>query len=244
MPTATPTPAPQQVSGFVGTSGTRLTLNGSTYRFTGLDVYNANSRWNCSYDMVRNDALDRALQDMGPGNEAIRAWFFQRLATTNGQRDWTAFDHTLSVAKAHGVRVIVTLADHWGACEDTGIKTEGWYASGYRTTVSDVVTYRDFVAQVVNRYRNDPTVLMWQMVNEAEVKNTNGACGSMSTLRSFAQDIGGLIKSIDSNHIVSLGTMGGGQCGTAGARLQGAPCHQRGRRLRGPRLLGQRAHAR
>ena len=44
----------------------------------------------------------QALTDIGEGKEAIRAWFFQSLATTNGERDWPAFDHTLAVARAHG----------------------------------------------------------------------------------------------------------------------------------------------
>jgi hypothetical protein len=39
-------------------------------------------------------------------------------------------------------------------------------------------------------------------------------------LRSFAADVSDLIKSIDPNHLVSLGTMGGGQCGAQGAEYQ------------------------
>ena len=74
------------------------------------------------------------------------------------------------------------------------------------------LTYRDFVAQIVARYRDDPTILAWQPVNEPEVCGTNGA----EVLRSFTSDITSLIKRIDPNHLVSLGAIGSGQCGTAG----------------------------
>jgi mannan endo-1,4-beta-mannosidase len=85
--------------GFVTRSGTQLYLDGRPYRFTGLNVYNANSTGSCWYAMSTGPILDDSLASMGAGNEAIRAWFFQSLATTNGRRDWSAFDHTLAVAR-------------------------------------------------------------------------------------------------------------------------------------------------
>ena len=62
----------------------------------------------------------------------LRAWFFQQLATTDGQRDWTAFDRTLATARAHGYRVVATLIDQWGNCgaangQGYGYKDAAWY---------------------------------------------------------------------------------------------------------------------
>ena len=80
------------------------------------------------------------------------------------------------------------------------------------------MSYRDFVAEIVNRYRDDPTILAWQLVNEPEV----GDCSVVpeptahDLLKSFAADVSGLIKSIDPHHLVSLGTLGTGQCGAQG----------------------------
>ncbi len=219
---APPAPAPNPpVSGFVVRNGTGLTVNGAPYRFTGFNVYNANSRSNCWYPMT-NGRFGQTLDQIGSGQEAVRVWFFQRLATTNGARDWAAFDATLAAARARGVRVVVTLADHWGACEFNGTKTEGWYSSGYKTSVTsgETTTYREFVREVVSRYRGDPTVLMWQLVNEAETPRAGGGCAGRDVLRNFAADMGSLVKSIDANHLLSLGTIGSGQCGAAGADYQ------------------------
>jgi mannan endo-1,4-beta-mannosidase len=211
--------------GFVTRDGTRLLLNGQPYRVSGLNIYNANSNGLCWYAM-NGTILDDSLAAIGPGKNAFRAWFFQQLATTNVTRDWTAFDRTLATARARGLKVIATLIDQWGNCGSSvaagGYKNTDWYRSGYRDPdPAGIVSYRDWVAEVVDRYKDDPTILAWQLVNEPEVLPENGAdCATVPEseaarlLKAFAEDISGLIKSIDPNHLVSLGTLGSGQCGT------------------------------
>lgn len=225
-PTPVPTVAPSPM-GFVTRSATQLFVGTQPYRFTGLNIYNANSRNNCWYSLGNNDdQLAASLSAIGGGQEVFRAWFFQAEATTNGTRDWAAFDHTLAVARAAGERVIPVLANQWGDCEDqpAGVyKTDDWYASGYKTVVrSGTVPYRDWVKEVATRYRNDPTILAWELMNEPEnkVSYPDGACGSADTLRAWASDVSGLIKSVDANHLVSLGIIGSGQCGARGTEYQ------------------------
>ena len=207
-------------------SGATLELNGQNYRFTGVNIYNANSNGWCNEAMggtVLDDSLTAISSSAGG---VFRAWFFQQLATTNGIRDWTAFDRTLAAARRHGFRVIVTLIDQWGDCGAStspgyGYKSEAWYRTGYREQVDPLgtMTYRDWVADVVSRYASDPSVLAWQLVNEAEVKAADGTCavGAAQILKDFAADVSGLIKSIERNHLVSLGTIGSGQCGAQGS---------------------------
>jgi mannan endo-1,4-beta-mannosidase len=210
-----PTPLP---AGFVGRSGTDLILAGRPFTFTGFNIYQANSRSNCSYTMGSGSSLNAALSGAGAG--VFRSWFFQSLATTNGQRDWSAFDHTLAVARAHGVKVIVTLSNQWGSCEGSGYKWASWYTGGYKTQVlpGSTVPYRQWVQEIVSRYKDDPTIAMWQLMNEAEVKLDNtSTCAPATDLYNFAADVSGVIKSIDPNHLVSLGTMGAGQCGSQGS---------------------------
>jgi endo-1,4-beta-mannosidase len=204
-------------------------VNGTPYQFRGLNIYNANSNGStCWYAMNSGTTLRDSLAAIGAGANAFRAWFFQNEATTNGVRDWSGFDHTLAAARAAGVRVIPVLINQWGQCEGhlsyaSGYKTEAWYQSGYKTDPTSpqmARTYRQWVAEVVARYKDDPTILAWQMVNEAEDKAAyGGACSATAaaSLQSFAADIAGLIKSIDRNHLVSIGTIGSGQCGSSGS---------------------------
>ena len=131
----TPPPAP---AGFVARSGAQLLLNGAPYRFTRPQHLQRQQRRQL---LVHAGLRHRARQlagRIGTGKEAFRAWFFQYEATRNGARDWSAFDHTLAVARARGVRVVATLVNQWGQCEGwgayaDGYKTESWYGGGYKT---------------------------------------------------------------------------------------------------------------
>jgi probable HAF family extracellular repeat protein len=224
----TPAPATAVPSGFVSRQGTELTLDGNPYRFAGLNIFNANSDGWCGAQMNQGPALDDALTAIGPGVEVIRSWFFQPLAIDKGTRlrDWSAFDHTLQVAAAHGKKVIVTLTDQWGECgtdvAGNGYKEADWYVTGYQQVQPGMlVSYRDWVAEVVDRYKNDPRIAFWQLINEAEVTPCPpGDLQPFQTLRDWATDVSGLVKSIDPDHLVSLGTIGSGQCGADGLRYQ------------------------
>ena len=209
-------------SGFVTRSGTQLLLDGEPYRFAGINIYNANSDGWCGYEMRSPGRLGALLDELHPGSNAIRAWFVQPLSLNAGltERDWSAFDNTLAEARARGLKVIVTLSNHWGECGNkvaTAVKSPDWYRTGYTNVeLGHLTSYRDYVAEVVTHYLDDPTILMWQLMNEAETKDlVTGNCepGGHLVLRDFAAYMSGVIKSIDPNHLVSLGTMGGKQCG-------------------------------
>jgi mannan endo-1,4-beta-mannosidase len=220
-------------AGFITRDGTQLILDGQPFRFTGVDIYNANSDGWCGAQMNTGSTLDDALTAIGPGKRVFRAWFFQPLATTKDaspHRDWSGFDHTLQVAADHGMKVIVTLTDQWGECgtnvAGNGYKTADWYTTGYEQIQPGMLeSYRDWVHDVVTRYRDDPTVAFWQLINEAETDTFQGA-GCLDSVQSYqvihdwAADVSGMVKAIDPDHLVSLGTIGSGQCGTDGPRYQ------------------------
>ncbi len=228
--TAAPTPAPVDVSSFVTRSGGQLLEGGSTFRFHGLNLYNINGDGDCGY-WIPN--LNTELDAIGSSANVVRGWFFQYLATNHatGARDWTKMDATLATLRAHGIRVIATLADQWGACEAAAPRsqlTQAWYQSGYKTVPYDADvsnSYREWVAEIVTRYRNDPTILAWQLMNEATaVSDASGSCpnqdAAAAALQGWAADMAGLVKSIDPNHLLSIGTSGSTQCGTTGSRYQ------------------------
>jgi mannan endo-1,4-beta-mannosidase len=216
---------------FVTRDGSRLMLGGSTFRFTGMNVWNAAAGAAGNRYCGDPTDLNQAAPAFGSGVQVVRVWFFQRLATTpDGRRDWSAFDATLKAAREKGLRVVAVLGNQWADCEGydsaaAGYKNEAWYSGGYRAVrpAGLPATYRDWVREIVTRYRNDPTVMLWQMVNEPEdAESQQGTCGSNAAkdLRSFASDVGGLIKHLDHHHLVSVGTAGSGQCGTSRSEYQ------------------------
>ncbi len=63
-----------------------------------------------------------------------------------------------------------------------------------------------------------PATRFWQIGNELAIDSPSGCDGSTEAagaqaLRAFADDIATEIKQVDPNHLVSLGTIGTGQCG-------------------------------
>src|SRR4029077_1080934 len=210
IPPAAPVPA----TGFVQRRGSQLLLDGRPFRFDGLNIFDANATSGAQARGANGVSLDQTLNAIGPGQEVFRAWFFQPLVTINRQRDWTPFDHTLAIARAHGARVIFVLADQWGHCDGEAARPLAWYQAGYRTQVDpgSLVPYRQWVAQAVARYADSPTVAFWQLVNEGEARNPDGSCSealAAQALRAFADDVGGLIRSIDHHHLIGLGTIPG-----------------------------------
>jgi endo-1,4-beta-mannosidase len=84
-------------------------------------------------------------------------------------------------------------------------------------------SYRRWVGEVVARYKDNPTILAWQLVNEAEAKTYyGGPCSNTaaSALQAFTTDMAAFVKRIDSNHLLSLGTIGSGQCGAEGGEYK------------------------
>ena len=193
------------------------------FRFTGLNIYNAANTQGCWYRLGNSSTLGSALDAIGPGQQVFRTWFYQPLAMVNGARDWSGFDEALATARSRDERVIVTLADQWGDCDAPSrtYKSESWYRTGYRSQVGSgaLLPYRAWVAEVVSRYRDNPMILFWQLMNEAEdAVSLYGRCSPTAsrTLKRFVQDMARLVKSIDANHLLSVGTTGTQRCGTMG----------------------------
>lgn len=204
---------PSQSSGFVERSGTSLTLNGQPYRFVGINIYMAASGGtpeSCGGELYPNVGVP--LSQL-PNGVVIRFWAFQDFFVSNGVFNWSNFDQVLAFAAAHDDKVIPVLANEHDYC-DGPTKDLAWYQSGYKTTIEpgEIVPYMQYVKDVVNRYADNPTIAMWEMVNEGEAVNSNGGCNepaALAALLSFSNNVGGVIHTLDPNHLVSLGVLAG-----------------------------------
>lgn len=76
--------------------------------------------------------------------------------------------------------------------------------------------YRDYISALVNRtnavtglrYKDDPTILSWQLANEPRPGSGRTAAQNMPTFLGWVSDTADFIKSIDPHHLVSIGTEG------------------------------------
>lgn len=198
-----------------------LTLNGSVYQFTGVNGFELSTYWpvNIGCGSQQND-LDGFFSTLRP-NDVVRFWAFEQLGTNKntGAIDFTGIDRVVAAAERTHQRLIISLGNQWADCDGSpnGLqKDQAWYDGGYRTTrpPGEPVAYRDWVSMVVDRYKASPAVGMWEPLNEPEA-----GCApkyGAQILRAFFDDIGGLIKAHDPQHLVESGVIGGNQCSLAG----------------------------
>ena len=222
-------------AGFVQRAGPNLTLDGKgAFRFVGYSNYQLTSvagQYTCGR-ALDNTTLDLLLaQAKSAGATVVRTWFFQSYYGGAGN-SYSPFDRLLTRAAKKGLKVVPVLVNHYPDCEPSGgqRKDEGFYDLGYKQAGWGYPrSLKDYARAVATKYRANATIAFWQIANEAETES-NGACAtgvesnghqrSANVLRRFADDMGATLKAADPNHLVSLGTIGTGQCGAAGAEYR------------------------
>ena len=211
---------------FVKAQGRNLELGGEPFIFRGVNIWGAasdQSVFDCGAEDPDQAAyLDRTLRRLSAlGVNSVRFFAFQSYAA--GGTDLTAIRRVIDAARSYNIRVILVLGNQFADCDYypsyaknlSFAKSTDWYQTGYKAPNSGyALSYRDYVRMIVSAFKDDPAVLVWQLMNEAQVSDLSDADGAI--LRDFVTDVSGLIKSIDPNHLVSVGTQGTGQPGTQG----------------------------
>lgn len=223
------------INGYVSAKGTQLYLNGQLFQFTGINAFNIGTdpgvNAGCGGPEKNLDTLFSRLRP----NSVVRMWAFQGSITTNVKTkeiDWTGLDRVVDAAQKDGIKLDLVLGNQSGTCDDGHWKDLSWYEGGYKQAFNDLgngltpLSYLDYVKLIVSRYKDSTAIAFWEPINEpqaSDCQNAKGdACYTKQTcnepaakiaLRSFFDNIGGTIKSIDPNHLVESGVIGSGQCG-------------------------------
>ncbi len=211
---------------FVTTDGTALRLGDAAWRAVGVNFWDmdaarvvAGDVAGCYYQHTDLDAyFDTSFRRIAAETQAtaVRTFAFMPFYTGGGNDpDWSSTDKLLHYARAHNVRVVPVLGTQAGICGDV-FKSPSWYhctpaqpadcTPGYRAPGPWGTSYREYVVAVAARYKDDPTIAFWQLMNEAYV-----AGNDPTALADFASDMVRAIREEagDANHLVSLGTVGG-----------------------------------
>ncbi len=233
-------------SGDIGSSGGHLVLDGQPYRFLGVNAYELATDWGANAGcgaMVGEEQLNAFFASLRP-NSLVRIWAFQGSMATNvktHQLDWGPLDRVFTAAAAHGQRLIVSLTDQGGTCDNDHWQDLSWYDGGFMDVVNapsntdgkglTPLSYWDYLQAIVTHFRSSPALGMWEPISEPEASTCPSqyeprACAGHQTcpnesvaaraLRHFFDVIGAEIHALDPAHLVEDGMIGGGQCGTAG----------------------------
>ncbi|KAG9025511.1 hypothetical protein FS837_004913 [Tulasnella sp. UAMH 9824] len=219
------------LASFVRTSGQKFTLDGSTFTVVGTNAY-----WLAQKTPTQAD-LDKAFADIAAtGATTVRTWGFNEVTSPSGTyyQSWSGstptinygadglqkFDQVIASAKSHGLKLIVALTNNWQDYGGMDVYVKQIANSDnhdYFYTNSNVVqAFKNYIAVWVNRYKNEPTILAWELANEprchGNTGTTSGTC-TTSTITQWVQNIGSYIKGLDSCHLVSIGDEGMGLTG-------------------------------
>lgn len=215
---------------FVQRDGTRLTLGGKTFRYSGpniewlgLEAYGPldpmGPRYPSHFEV--DDAMDTARM---MGARVIRSQTMGDSVGCDlciepkvGQFNPEAFkhlDYALKAAHDRGLRLIVTLAGDCANCVLGGyseyLKDRG--AASYKEFFTDPVVIARFekhIAMLLNHrnsltgvdYKDDPTILAWENCNACGIFVALSGGSNLAPYVSWVDTIGSYIKSIDKKHL-------------------------------------------
>nr|WP_237421961.1 cellulase family glycosylhydrolase [Gordonia sp. SID5947] len=215
-------------SGRVTTTPTGLQLDGHDWWPTGFNAYQLGTDWSVNRGCGAEVDLDKYFAALPP-RALTRISLFAMFAVdkTSGLVDYGPLDAVFAAAARHGQMILPVLTGSTGACEDGRFKDRSWYADGWRTKKSSGgMTFAEWMTTAVNRWKGRPTVAGWELVGEPEASIcSDRGCdwqarecpgGGAAVLRTFFDEAGEQLRSIDPARPIFAGLIGGDQCGTEG----------------------------
>jgi len=122
----------------------------------------------------------------------------------------------VSGCSAHGIRLIIPLTNNWSDYGGMDVYAAQLLGSGqfhdvFYTNPTIIAVFKTYVQTIVTRYANEPTIMAWELANEPKCGGSNTAASptcNMTTITTWATQISTFIKSLDSNHLVTIGDEG------------------------------------
>jgi mannan endo-1,4-beta-mannosidase len=144
-------------------------------------------------------------------------------AYNEGPDGLVRLDYALAKARAEGLRLLLVLTNNWKDFGGMNQYLEWFDLAHHHQFYTDPrarQAYKDWVSHLVHRvntitkvaYKDDPTIFAWELANEPRCRNYGPYdraqdCQS-AVVTSWAGEMSAYIKSIDPNHLVSVGDEG------------------------------------
>lgn len=225
-PTSAPSPTPAAAFVAVDKANARFVLAGKPFYFAGTNAYYLMQSAAYGQTQQTLDALDAA---KACGYRVIRTWGYSDggpsgdpsvLQTSPGVYQasaWKGMDFVLAEAAKRGLHLIVTLTNNWddyggmnqyvkwaGLSSHDQFYTDPGVKQLFKNYMRDFVTHTSSITGIA--YKDDPTIMSWELANEAECKSDFDAL--QGTLVAWYSEMSAYLKSIDPKHLVSTGEEG------------------------------------
>lgn len=215
-----------QPAGIVYRNGTHFYVDGGVYYFAGANSYDL-------FTMETADLDTRFAEMASDGVKVVRTWGwnhedwhgFEKQEGVYDENQFMLFDYVMEAARRNGIRIVIVLTGYWEAYGgiDQRLEWEG-LSSGNHASRSVFFKhngckqqYKNYAAHFINRinsisgmpYKEDPVLFAWQLCNEPRYQDaTPNENSTGTTFRAWVDEMGAYIKSLDPNHMVSLGIEG------------------------------------
>eukprot|EP01023_Acetabularia_acetabulum_P005661 TRINITY_DN1231_c0_g2_i4.p1 TRINITY_DN1231_c0_g2~~TRINITY_DN1231_c0_g2_i4.p1 ORF type:complete len:796 (+),score=169.96 TRINITY_DN1231_c0_g2_i4:726-3113(+) len=136
-----------------------------------------------------------------------------------------ALDYVVHMASQYGILLLPVMTNYWpgygGAAQyikwiHGSHTTNGHTIDEFYSNYKPRMLLKRFMCELVSRkntisglrYRDDPTIMGWSLINEARCPECSGSEPKDQILYDWISDMSSFLKSIDKNHLVSAGTEG------------------------------------
>lgn len=162
-----------------------------TYKFLGVNIHGLVSKESAQIEHILNYLSSSC------GTNVIRIFF------TSAGGDINKLKQILDFGNQYNITFIITLADYANRPNDLlpfelNESPTGWYRDGYKQT------YVAHVEKTVAALKDHPAIYAWELANEP---HCNGNTDCVEPYHTWVTDMSRFIRSIDTNHHISIGTM-------------------------------------
>lgn len=147
----------------------------------------------------------------------------QRPAYNDGEDGLKKLDYAVYKAGQLGIKLVIPFVNNWNAFGgmDQYVRWRGGqFHDEFYTDPVIRGWFKDWIAHVLNRtnsysgiqYKNDPTIMAWELANEPRCLSAGAYPRSpnctTATLTAWAGEMSTFVRSMDKNHLISVGDEG------------------------------------
>ncbi|ORY55686.1 glycoside hydrolase family 5 protein [Pseudomassariella vexata] len=207
-------------SSFAKTNGVLFDIDGVSEYFAGTNCY-----W-CGF-LTENGDVDLVFSDIAAsGMKIVRVWGFNDVNTkptdgtvwyqylsaegseiNTGVDGLGRLDYVVQAAEANGLKLIINFVNNWSDYGGIAAYSSafGGDATTWYTNLVAQNQYQAYIEAVVSRYSESTAVFAWELANEPRCDGCD-----VSVIYNWAANTSAYIKSLDSNHMVTMGDEGFG----------------------------------
>eukprot|EP01023_Acetabularia_acetabulum_P008491 TRINITY_DN1368_c0_g2_i2.p1 TRINITY_DN1368_c0_g2~~TRINITY_DN1368_c0_g2_i2.p1 ORF type:complete len:732 (-),score=119.89 TRINITY_DN1368_c0_g2_i2:1266-3152(-) len=223
-----PAPADGQ---FVKVQGTQFTYGGNPFYFMGMNSYHLHKLELFLKNQQPQAVANTFKRAQELGLQVVRLWAFSENLRTSptdfNEEVFQALDSIIAQAKQYDIKLVLALMNYWEQFNGTDSQVALRYDTIKDFSIEDFFTdedikllYKSQACKIINRensvtgikYRDDPTIMAWDLMNEARCNDCRGRkqhSGELGGLiGEWMDEMAAFVKSLDPNHLLTSGSEG------------------------------------